>query len=119
MRDEPTWLRPKRQKKWKLITPDIMSEEEDGDLFVRHRPSWRSDTLNRFLEKLERRFKDKHPTSLAEPRAYGEPVQKDPPASIPSWMIRPKQGEDSNESIPDQLKPFSEDHNENGVYLAD
>ena len=47
-------VKAKEAKKWKLITPesDIMSEEEDGDLFVHHRPSWRSDTLNRFLEKL-------------------------------------------------------------------
>ncbi len=45
---------------WKVITPDMMSEEEDeGEEFIRHRPDWRSASLNRFIEKLEQCFKSK------------------------------------------------------------
>ena len=101
-------VKAKEAKIWKFITPHVMSEEEEeGDSFIRHWPSWRSDTLNQFLEKLERRFKDKHPHSLAKPRTYGEPVQKKAPTGIPSWMVRPQQGDDGIESTPDEDELFS------------
>lgn len=35
---------------WAEITPDLMSEEEkEGDVYIRHPPSYRSDSLNRFI----------------------------------------------------------------------
>ena len=69
----------------------MMSEEEvESDSFLRHRPSWRSSPLNRFLEKLENRYKSKNPNSLAKPRTYGDPVQKIAPFGTPSWMIVPE-----------------------------
>lgn len=74
----------------------MSEEEEEGDTFIRHKPSWRSDTLNQFLEKLESCFKDKHPKSLAKPRKYGEPVEKNVPSGIPSWMIK---ANEANESL--------------------
>lgn len=93
----------------------MMSEEQgEGDSFVGHQPSWRSDTLNRFLGKLERCFKDKHPHSLAKPRTYGEPVKKNPPTGIPSWMVSPEQGDESIDSTPDQNALFSDDENNAG-----
>ena len=74
----------------------MMSEEEgDNDSFIRHRPSWRSSSLNRFLEKLENRYKSKHPNSLAKPCTYGDPVQKIPPSGTPSWMIVPEHSDGS------------------------
>ena len=62
-------------------------EEGDNDSFIRHRPSWRSSSLNRLLEKLENRYKSKHPNSLAKPRTYGDPVPKIPPSGAPSSKI--------------------------------
>ncbi|CAI8031455.1 hypothetical protein GBAR_LOCUS17848 [Geodia barretti] len=106
-------VKAKEAKNWKFITPDMMSEEEEeGGSFIRHKPSWRSNTLNRFLEKLERRFKEKHPNSLAKPRTYGEPIQKAPPAGIPSWMVKPEQpGESVNETIENELSSDEDDAN--------
>jgi len=81
-------VKAREAKSWKLVSPDMMSEEEaEGDDFVRHRPSWRSATLNRFFEKLENRYKSKHEKTLAKPRRYGNPVQREAPPGIPSWML--------------------------------
>ena len=34
-------IKGKEAKKWKFITPHMMSEEEEkGDSFVHHKPSW-------------------------------------------------------------------------------
>lgn len=47
-------VKTKEKTHWKEVTADMMSEEEpDGDEFIRHRPSWRSPFLNRFVTKLE------------------------------------------------------------------
>ena len=80
---------------WKVITPDMMSEEEDeGEEFIRHRPDWRSASFNRFIEKLEQRFKSKNPQSLAKSRSYGDPLCKSAPSGIPSWMIQTSENAD-------------------------
>ena len=76
-------VKPKEAKNWKFITPDMMSDEADGTDFIRHRPHWRSARLNRFIDKLEYCYKSKHERTLAKPR-YGTPVNKTPPAGIPS-----------------------------------
>ena len=82
----------------------MSEEEEEGGSFIRHRPSWRSNTQNQFLEKLERRFKEKHANSLAKPHTYGDPIQKTPPVGIPLWMVRPEQpNESANETIENEL----------------
>ena len=42
---------------WADVTPDMMSEEEkDGDVYIRHQPSYRSNTLNKFIKKLDQRL---------------------------------------------------------------
>ena len=42
---------------WADVTPDMMSEEEqDGEVYVRHAPSYRSNALNRFISKLDHRL---------------------------------------------------------------
>ena len=82
-------LKAREMDKWKNVTPDMMSEEELGeeDTFIRHRPSWRSQTFNKFIKKLDRRFKSKHASkSLAKPRSYGTPHNKSAPCSISSWI---------------------------------
>ena len=50
----------------------MMSEEEkDGDVYIRHQPSYRSNTLNKFIKKLDQRLeadinRKKHPRLLIE-----------------------------------------------------
>ena len=68
----------------------MMSEEEDSEAgdseFIRHRPQWRSHQFNRFINKLDKRFKSKHAKSLAKPRSYGSPNSAPAPMGVPSWM---------------------------------
>ena len=74
---------------WEYITPDMMSEEEedgDQDGFIRHQPSWRSNVLNRFISKLEKRIKKNSKNSLAKKRRHGTTIDKDAPPNLPSWM---------------------------------
>jgi len=40
-----------------------------------------------FLKKVENRYKSKHEKTLAKPRQYGNPVQREAPPGIPSWML--------------------------------
>ena len=80
-------VKAREKTHWKEVTADMMSEEEpDGDEFVRHRPSWRSPFLNRFVAKLENRFIKKNAKSLAKPRRYGSIINRLAPTGIPSWM---------------------------------
>ena len=54
-------------KIWQHITPEMMSEEEeDGDGFVRLSLSWRSQTLNNFFVKLDKRLSMGNPKILAK-----------------------------------------------------
>ena len=110
-------VKEKEAEKWKHVTPDMSEEEEEGDSFIRHQPSWRSDIFNHFLEKLEGRYKAKHARSLAKPRTYGEPVQKPPPASAPSWMVRQHCTDDNsaNELFSDASDADLEDNTEGEV----
>ena len=72
---------------WRHITPDMMSEEEeDGDGFVRHSFSWRSQVLNNFLIKLDKRLNTGNPKILAKKRVYGDVIEKPAPANVPLWM---------------------------------
>ncbi len=44
--------------KWTEITPEMISEEEldeENKLYIRHPPTYRSRTLNKFIEKLDKR----------------------------------------------------------------
>ena len=45
---------------WAEVTPDLMSEEEkEGDVYVRHPPSHRSDSSNKFIKKLDQQLDSK------------------------------------------------------------
>ena len=71
------------------MTPELMSEEEEDDNgFVRHRPSWRSTSMNRLIDKLDHRHMLHNKKTTAKPRIYGDEILKPTPSDIPSWMIK-------------------------------
>ena len=76
----------KEQKYWKDITVEMMSDEERvGEKWVRHRPSYRSDLFNRFIDKLDGRA-----TTIDRarfPRDAGSPRVKHPPQCAKQWML--------------------------------
>ena len=70
----------------------MMSEEEkDGDVYIRHQPSYRSNTLNKFIKKLDQRLeadinRKKHPRLL---RTLGSPhKQQIPHLKCKKWTIK-------------------------------
>lgn len=100
-------VKARKDKSWKLVSPDMMSEEEAEGDFVRHRPSWRSATFNRFFENLENHYKSKHEKTLAKPRRYGNPVQREVPPGIPSWMLNTAESPLTTED--EELAPIQSD----------
>ena len=64
--------------------------------------------MNRFLDKLETRFKSKHEKSLAKPRSYGSPNAAPAPSGIPSWMVHTS----SDDSSAHASSPGPADHSE-------
>ena len=79
----------KEAKRWAEVTPDMMSDEEldeENKLYIRHQQSYRSTTLNSFIEKLDMRVeagvKGIHPRI---PRQLGLPREKCPPKSVKDW----------------------------------
>ena len=76
----------KEKKYWSYVTPDMMSDEEkDGNTYIRHPPSYRSERLNRFIQKLDSRL-DSTPSRHA--RVLGSPVEKQTPARAKRWMLK-------------------------------
>ena len=80
--------RATEMKAWKYMRADMMSEEEnDGDGFIRHRYSWRSDKLNKFIEKLDKRHGKSTRAGPAKKRIYGQMITKQTPENLPPWMV--------------------------------
>lgn len=74
----------KEKKYWADVTADMMSDEEKiGDEYVRHQPSFRSDRLNRFIQKLERRLESTRSMHARHARVLGSSNSK-----AKSWMIK-------------------------------
>ena len=78
----------KESELWADVTPNMMSEEEkDGDFYIRHQPSYRSNTLNKFIKKLDQRLeadinRKKHPCLL---RTLGSPHKQHVPLKCKKW----------------------------------
>lgn len=81
-----------------------MSEEVSG--FVRHRYSWHSPVLNRFIENLDRRYSKQNVKSLAKKRVYGSTRDISVPTGILSWM---KAGHSEKENVPPADDPLASD----------
>ena len=69
-----------------------MSEEEkDGEVYVRHAPAYRSDSLNRFILKLDHRLDTDIPKKASHPRLdrrVGSPRDKPIPRGCKKWIIK-------------------------------
>lgn len=76
-------------ERWKDITADMMSDEEKrGDVYVRHRPDYRSDRFNTFIDKLDERSERKSKSHARFKRQVGTPLKTPRPRHIKSWMAK-------------------------------
>ena len=77
---------------WGDVTPDMMSEEEkDGEVYVRHAPAYRSNSLNRFISKLDHRLDTDIPNKTSHPsleRRVGSPRDKPVPKGCKKWIVK-------------------------------
>ena len=75
----------------------MMSDEERaGEKWVRHRPSYRSDLFNRFIDKLDGQAGTLDRARF--PRDIGSPRAKQTPASAKQWMLSRETQEDTHNS---------------------
>ena len=71
---------PKEANVWKHITVEMMSDEEKRDnVYVRHQLSYRSDALNAFIKKLDRRSDSATGNHAKFERKIGTPTNKSVP----------------------------------------
>ena len=93
-------VKGREMSKWEKITPDILSEEVNDDgTFIRHRYSWRSSQLNRFVDKREERIAKKSKKKLARKHTYGSVINQSAPPNVQEWM---KIGIVQNETSPSE-----------------
>ena len=71
------------------VTPDMMSEEEEeGNGYIRHPPSYRSKGLNKFTAKLDKRLDTKQSKHPRVARRLGSPREKLLPHMCKKWVIK-------------------------------
>lgn len=76
----------------------MMSEEElDEGVYVRHQPSYRSEALQRFINKLDARLDAEKGTHPRLERRLGSPHEKSAPVVTNSWVIKKDNDNDDNE----------------------
>lgn len=91
-------VRDREQDYWKDVTPDMMSDEEkQGDVFIRHQPSYRSTNFTKFLNKLDQRAAAKSSHQPRASRELGSPAKKPIPPMCKQWMIKPELRKGQNE----------------------
>lgn len=93
----------RESKSWKVVTADMMSDEEKtDDTYVRHQPEYRSEKFTAFLDKLDERSFKKQTNHARYKRTIGTPVKKTPPQGIEKWMIK------STEVAEQELNTYTE-----------
>ena len=77
-------------ERWKDVTAEMMSDEEKReDVYVRHRPDYRSDRFNSFIDKLDQRCEKKATSHHARfKRRVGTPLKTPQPQHVKSWMVK-------------------------------
>ena len=79
----------KEKKLWQDVTPDMMSDEEKiGEKYVRHQPSYRSDSLNKFVTKLDSRGDKKMSAHPRTRRTIGSPRKLCAPTHARKWTVK-------------------------------
>ena len=87
----------------------MMSDEEKvGETYVRHQPSFRSERLNKFINKLDERLEKTASTHPRHLRVLGSPVQMSRPEHAKSWMF-----------VDPPLIPDEDNANEDGSGIED
>ena len=102
----------KEAERWKQLTPDMMSDEElQGDIYIRHPPSYRSDILSKFVAKLDSRAaKSKDSAHPRVMRRLGSPAEIAIPSNCKKWMVKA-----GLKKVPGEEETDVEDENENST----
>ena len=66
----------------------ISDEEKVRELFIHHPPTYRSDRLNTFIDKLDERLSKLTTGYVRHPRVLVSPRIKDVLASAKAWMVK-------------------------------
>ena len=66
----------------------MSDEEKRGDVYVRHRPEYRSDRFNSFIDKLDERCDKKSSHHARFKRCVGTPSKTPQPVHVKSWMVK-------------------------------
>ena len=74
----------------------MSDEEKQGDVFIRHQPSYRSTTFTKFLNKLDQRAAAKSSHQPRASRELGSPAKKQIPPMCKQWMIKPELRKEQN-----------------------
>ena len=79
----------KESSYWKDVTAEMMSDEERvGDIYLRHRPSYRSEKFHNFIIKLDERAATKGNNHARFKWQEGSVVEKAAPMNCKPWMIK-------------------------------
>ena len=102
----------KEKKYWSDITADMMSDEEkEGETYIRHPPGYRSERLNRFIQKLDERLDSMPSRHARHSRVLGSPVEKQVPAKAKAWMLK-----DDARSAGTQNQSFEEEGSDQDLF---
>lgn len=88
----------------------MSDEEEQGDIYIRRPPQYRSNLLAQFIEKLESRY-EKRNSATSHPRKkriVGSPIDVPTPVEAKKWMLKPG-------IISDTVAPSSENEVEHNA----
>ena len=66
----------------------MSEEEEEGNGYIRHPPSYRSKGLNKFTAKLDKRLDTKQSKHPRVARILGSPREKPLPHMCKKWVIK-------------------------------
>ena len=76
----------------------MSDEEKRGELYVRHQPSYRSDVLNAFIKKLDKRSAASSTSHAKFQCIIGTPTKKTVPPPAKRWIVKPMSDIDASEA---------------------
>lgn len=76
-------------KYWQDIDVEMMPEEEScEDIFIRHPPKYRSETLAKIIEKLDKRNEKRKTAQPRKKRVIGTPQDTQVPPNGKNWTLK-------------------------------